>query len=372
MINFLDLKTINLQYKEAFLKTFNSVLDSGWFILGNEVQKFEKEFADFCGTKNCVGVANGLDALILIFEAYKQMGFMKDGDEVLVPSNTYIASILAVSKAGLVPVLVEPDISTYLIDENLIEEKLTSKTKAILPVHLYGRLSNMNAIKSIAKKYNLKVVEDCAQSHGASMDRIKCGNLGDAAGFSFYPGKNLGALGDGGAITTNDDELAQTIIALRNYGSHKKYENLYKGINSRLDEIQAAFLVVKLKGLKEDNQARRKIAQYYIDNINNNLVELPYKKNSNILVHEDHVWHVFAIRVENRERFQTYLSGNGVQTVIHYPIPPHKQPAYSEWNYKSYPISEKIHEQIISLPISPVMQQQDYETVCKAVNSYTF
>ncbi len=356
--------------KQELLKAFEEVLDSNWFILGEKVKTFEQEFAEFCGVKNCVGVANGLDALILILEGYKQLGFMKNGDEVLVPSNTYIASILAISRAGLTPVLVEPDINTYLIDENLIEQKITSKTKAILPVHLYGRLCNMIAINSIAKKYNLKVIEDCAQSHGASINGIKCGNLGDAAGFSFYPGKNLGALGDGGAVTTNDDELAQTIIALRNYGSHKKYENIYQGINSRLDEVQAAFLSVKLKNLNTDNQKRRKIAQYYIDHINSDLIRLPYTKFTNVLDLEDHVWHVFAIRVAKRERFQNYLLQNGIQTVIHYPIPPHKQQAYAEWNNDSYPVSEKIHEQIISLPISPVISDIQSKTVVDIVNTY--
>jgi dTDP-4-amino-4,6-dideoxygalactose transaminase len=356
--------------KQELLKAFEEVLDSNWFILGEKVKTFEQEFAEFCGVKNCVGVANGLDALILILEGYKQLGFIKNGDEVLVPSNTYIASILAISRAGLTPVLVEPDINTYLIDENLIEQKITSKTKAILPVHLYGRLCNMIAINSIAKKYNLKVIEDCAQSHGASINGIKCGNLGDAAGFSFYPGKNLGALGDGGAVTTNDDELAQTIIALRNYGSHKKYENIYQGINSRLDEVQAAFLSVKLKNLNTDNQKRRKIAQYYIDHINSDLIRLPYTKFTNVLDLEDHVWHVFAIRVAKRERFQNYLLQNGIQTVIHYPIPPHKQQAYAEWNNDSYPVSEKIHEEIISLPISPVISDIQSKTVVDIVNTY--
>jgi dTDP-4-amino-4,6-dideoxygalactose transaminase len=371
MINFLDLKTINLQYKEGLLEAFENVLDSGWFILGDQVKKFEKEFADFCGVKNCLGVANGLDALILILEGYKQLGFMKDGDEVILPSNTYIASILAVSKAGLKPVLVEPDINTYLIDENLIEEKITSKTKAILPVHLYGRLCNMNAINIIAKKHGLKVIEDSAQSHGASLDRIKCGNLGDAAGFSFYPGKNLGALGDGGAVTTNDNKLAEIIRAYRNYGSHKKYENLYLGINSRLDEIQAAFLSLKLKRLNSDNVERRKIAQYYVDNINNDLITLPCSKKTNIMDFESHVWHVFAVRVQNRRKFDKYLSDNGIQTVIHYPVPPHKQPAYSAWNKDSYPISEKIHEQVISLPISPVMNDNEYKQVVEVINRFS-
>lgn len=371
MIHFLDLKNINLQLKNELLNAFEEVLSSGWFILGESMKRFEEEFASFCGVKYCIGVASGLDALILILEGYKQLGFMKEGDEVIVPSNTYIASILAVSKAGLKPVLVEPDMDTYLIDPTLIEKRITPKTKAILPVHLYGRLCNMDAINAIAKKHNLKVIEDCAQSHGAGLNGIKCGNLTDAAGFSFYPGKNLGALGDGGAVTTKNDELAEIIRAYRNYGSHKKYENLYPGINSRLDEIQAAFLSVKLKRLNSDNEERRKIAQYYLDNINNAFITLPFSKQTNIMDLDSHVWHVFAVRVQNREKFQKYLSDNGIQTVIHYPVPPHKQPAFATWNNDSYPISEKIHEEIISLPISPVMKEDEVEYVCKVVNSYT-
>ena len=370
MIQFLDLKNINLRHKNSLLNAFAEVLDSGWFILGESVKRFEKEFADYCGVQHCVGVANGLDALILILEGYKQLGFMNNGDEVIVPSNTYIASILAVSKAGLKPVLVEPNMNTYLIDENLIEDKITSRTKAILPVHLYGRLCNMEAINAIAKKHHLKVIEDCAQSHGARLGALKCGNLGDAAGFSFYPGKNLGALGDGGAVTTNNDELAEVIMALRNYGSHKKYENLYQGSNSRLDEIQAAFLSIKLKDLDKDNELRRRIAQYYTDNIQNELITLPCSKQTIIANLYSHVWHIYPIPVKQREIFQKYLSENGIQTVIHYPIPPHKQAAYGEWNSLSYPLSEQIHEEIISLPISPVMKQEEVEYVCKVVNSY--
>lgn len=370
MISFLDLKKINLEFKEELYRAFENVLESGWFILGDHAKIFDREFAEYCGVKNSLGVANGLDALVLILEGYKELGVMKAGDEVIVPSNTYIASILAISKAQLVPVLVEPDINSYLLNENLIEEKITSATKAILAVHLYGRLCNMEAINKIGRQYNLKVIEDCAQSHGANINGKICGNLGDAAGFSFYPGKNLGALGDGGSVTTNDDDLAKTIFALRNYGSFKKYENLYKGSNSRLDEIQSAFLSVKLKRLNSDNEIRRGIAQYYLDNINNDLVKLPYENMTNILPLKDHVWHIFAVMVNNRERFQTYLLDNEIQTVIHYPIPPHKQKAYSEWNNLSYPISEKIHAHIISLPISPVMSSDEVETICKVINSY--
>ena len=279
MIKFLDLKKINAQFSTEFIDAINTVLENGWFILGKEVKEFENNFASFCGIKHCNGVANGLDALILILEWYKELSIMKTGDEVIVPSNTYIASILAISKAGLTPVLVEPDINSYLIDPTRIEEKITNKTKAILPVHLYGQLCDMDSINSIANKYNLKVIEDSAQSQGAIYKGKRSGNLGDASGFSFYPGKNLGALGDAGAITTNDDRLAEVLKAYHNYGSIVKYENLYKGINSRLDELQAAFLSIKLKVLDTDNQYRRNIAQYYIDNIKNNNIINEYEEN---------------------------------------------------------------------------------------------
>lgn len=369
-VPFLDLKKINLKYKEEFIQELKAVQESGWFILGEKVKNFEKEFAEYCGTKYCIGVANGLDALILILEGYKQLGFIKEGDEVIVPSNTYIASILAISKANLTPVLVEPDISTYLIDPKKVEDKITSKTKAILPVHLYGSLCDMNAINIIAEKHNLKVIEDSAQSHGAIYNNGKrSGNLGDASGFSFYPGKNLGALGDAGAITTNDNKLAGVINALRNYGSHKKYENIYLGLNSRLDELQAAFLSVKLKKLDEETTIRRTIADHYINNIKNLKIILPAVKDSaknNLSM----VWHVFTVRAERRDEFQSYLTSNNIQTVIHYPIPPHKQVAYKEWNDQAFPISEKIHNEIISLPISPVMEHAEVKRVVEIVNAY--
>ncbi|MGN6567804.1 MAG: DegT/DnrJ/EryC1/StrS family aminotransferase, partial [Flavipsychrobacter sp.] len=275
MIPFLDLKAINLNYKEAFHKKLDEVLDSGWFILGNAVEQFEREFADYCGTQYCIGVGNGLDALILILEAYIELGVFKQGDEVIVPANTYIASILAISKAGLTPVLVEPSIDDYLINVALIESHITSKTKAILPVHLYGQLCDMEAINALAKKHGLIVIEDAAQAHGAIQNGKRSGNLGNAAGFSFYPGKNLGALGDAGAVTTNDAQLAEVIHALRNYGSKKKYYNDYKGVNSRLDELQAAFLSAKLKDLDKDNEKRRMIAEYYLKNISNDKIALP-------------------------------------------------------------------------------------------------
>lgn len=348
-----------------------AVQESGWYILGEKVKTFEKEFAEYCGTKYCIGVANGLDALILILEGYKHLGFIKEGDEVIVPSNTYIASILAISKANLTPVLVEPDINTYLINPDLIEQKITSKTKAILPVHLYGRLCDMDAINAIAEKHNLKVIEDSAQSQGAIYKNGKrSGNLGDASGFSFYPGKNLGALGDAGAITTNDDELAEVIKALRNYGSHKKYENIYLGLNSRLDELQAAFLSVKLKKLDEENAIRRAVADHYLNNIKNKKIILPHV-NDTAKNDLSIVWHVFTVRAERRDEFQSYLTTNNMQTVIHYPIPPHKQAAYKEWNNQSFPISEQIHNEIISLPISPVMDQAEVKRVVEIVNAYT-
>ena len=364
MIKFLDLQKINEQYSAEFKEKFDSVLKSGWFILGQEVEKFETAFAQFCGTEYCLGVANGLDALILIIEGYKQLGLMKEGDEIIVPSNTYIASILAISKAGLVPVLVEPDPKTFLIDPTKLEEKISSKTKAILPVHLYGRLCDMKAIKQIANKYNLKIIEDSAQSHGATLKGQRSGNLGDASGFSFYPGKNLGAIGDAGAITTNDDDLAETIKALRNYGSHKKYENLYQGMNSRLDELQAGLLTVKLKYLDGETDVRRSIAERYFAEINNSNIIKPTMPADR----KEHAWHLYVIQVADRGKTQQFLAENGIQTLIHYPIPPHKQKAYKEMNNLSFPISEKMHSEVLSIPISSVMTTNEVSKVIEAVN----
>jgi len=338
MVKFLDLYNINQQYKSELKEAFERVLDSGWYILGEEVKQFEANYAAYCGTKHAIGVANGLDALILIIRAYKELGVFEEGDEIIVPSNTYIASILAVSANNLVPVLVEPDLDSYNIDQDLIEAKITTKTKAILPVHLYGQLCDMVNINKIALKHNLKVIEDCAQSHGATIHERRAGNFGDAAGHSFYPGKNLGALGDGGAVTTNNDELASTIRALANYGSHVKYKNKYQGLNSRLDELQAALLGVKLKTLDTDTEIKRKIAARYLSEIRNDKIKLP-----KVPEQSAHVWHLFVIRTADRDQLQQYLAENGIQTVIHYPIPPHKQEAYKEWNGLSYPISEQIH-----------------------------
>ena len=365
MTPFLDLKEINAQYREKLVQACANVIDSGWYVQGNEHKEFEKEFADYCGTKYAIGVGNGLDALVIILRAYKELGIMKDGDEVIVPSNTYIASILAISQNNLIPVLVEPEIDTYLIDPLKIEVKITSKTKAIMPVHLYGQICQMDKINVIAKKHNLKVVEDSAQSHGAYFKDKRCGNLGDASGFSFYPGKNLGALGDGGAVTTNDKKLANTIKALGNYGSYKKYENLYKGVNSRLDEIQAAMLRVKLKYLDNEIKKRRDVANYYINNIKNDKVILPTVRSEC-----EHVWHLFTISTNNRKDLQQYLLDKNIETLIHYPIPPHKQVAYKELCDDSHPISENIHKNILSLPISGIQSEETTQQVVNIINGY--
>jgi dTDP-4-amino-4,6-dideoxygalactose transaminase len=371
MIPFLDLKAINKQYEVDLKEACSRVIDSGWYVLGNEVAEFEKEFAAYCETEHCLGVANGLDALVLILRAYMELGVIEKGDEVIVPSNTYIASILAISENGLTPVLVEPDINTFNLDPVLVEAAITEKTKAILTVHLYGQVTAMYEINAVAKKYHLKVIEDCAQAHGAIYKNKKgqskkVGSLGDAAGFSFYPGKNLGALGDGGAVTTNDSELANTIAALRNYGSHEKYKNLYKGMNSRLDEIQAAMLRVKLRYLNKEVIARQAVALAYLQGINNPLIELPVVEDVNA-----HVWHLFAIKTSLRNKLANYLTANGVQSLVHYPIPPHHQEAYKEWDRASFPISETIHEQVLSIPISPVIRKNEIELIIQLINEFT-
>lgn len=359
MIKFLDLYKINERHRKEIDESIKKVLDSGWYLLGKENDEFCNNFAKFCGTKYAVGVANGLDALKL---AVMALGF-KEGDEILVPSNTYIASILAISECGCTPVLVEPDINTYNINPALIEEKITNKTKAIIVVHLYGQTADISNIKKITDKYNLKIIEDAAQAHGAINNGKKAGNLGDIAGFSFYPGKNLGCLGDGGAVTTNNEELYNKVKALRNYGSHKKYENLYAGLNSRLDEIQAAVLGVKLKYLNDDNSYRRKIAKYYIENIKNEKIILPNYS-------DEHVYHIFAVRTEKRDELQNYLEENNIETLIHYPIPPHRQECYRGILGESYPVSEEIHKTILSLPVSPVITMEEAELVVKVLNNY--
>lgn len=361
-VPFLDLKTINERFADDFRIAFDNVLKSGWFIMGNQLDTFEKEFANYCGAKHCIGVANGLEALFLILKAMN----IGKGDEVIVPANTYIASILAISQVGATPILCEPKIDTYNIDPSLIESKITNKTKAIMVVHLYGRAAEIDKVNAIASKHNLKVVEDSAQAHGAYWGSKRVGNLSDASGFSFYPGKNLGALGDGGAITTNDDSLAETIKILRNYGSRVKYENLYKGSNCRLDELQAAFLSIKLKSFNSDNKRRQEIAEYYSKNIFNPKLVLP-------IIPEDkrsHVWHLYVVRTTQRKELQDYLSSRDIQTVIHYPIPPHRQKAYPELHDLSLPITEKIHQEVLSLPISPVMSEEQVNRVVEELNSY--
>lgn len=370
MIPFLDLKAINAQYRNELIEACTRVIDSGWYIAGNELTQFEQAFASYCGTKYAIGVANGLDALILTLRAWKELGKLKDGDEVIVPSNTYIASILAISANDLVPVLVEPDLATYNLCPKQTEAAITAKTRAILPVHLYGQLADMPAIMAMAQRHNLLVLEDSAQAHGAELNGKKAGNWGDASGFSFYPGKNLGALGDAGAVTTNDDQLAETLRALRNYGSHEKYKNLFQGTNSRLDEIQAAMLSVKLKHLDTETAHRRKVADAYIQGINNTAVTLPLTLNASPLTRENHVWHVFVIRCEQREALQKHLLEHGIQTLIHYPIPPHQQQAYKEWNINSYPVSELIHQQVMSLPMGPTITMDEVKKVIAAINTF--
>ena len=365
MIKFLDLQKINVQYERELKAAANRVIDSGWYLMGKELETFVKDYAKFCNVKHCLGVANGLDALRLIFRGYIEMGVMKKGDEVIVPANTYVASILAITDNNLIPVFVEPNEQTYNLDSFLIEQVITPKTKAILTVHLYGQNSIDQQMLDICKKHNLKLIEDGAQSHGAAWNGKFSGGIGDAAGHSFYPGKNLGALGDAGAVTTNDAALANVISALRNYGSHEKYKNKYQGLNSRLDEIQAAFLNVKLKYIQKDIDGRRRVANYYLENIKNPNITLP-----KVLDQDGHVWHLFVIRISKREALQKYLSENGVQTLIHYPIPPHKQEAYKEFKKLSFPVTEQIHDEIVSLPLSGVMSIEEVEIVVKALNKY--
>jgi len=366
MIKFLDLQKINMLHQKAIENKLLEIFRSGWYLLGNEVKSFEENLTEYIGTTHAIGVANGLDALRLIYRAYIELGIMEAGDEVIVPANTYIASILALSDNGLIPVLVEPNEDSFNIDTSKIEEAITTKTKSILIVHLQGRVVFNNELKTIAEKYNLKIVEDNAQAIGASWNNIKTGNLGDAAGFSFYPGKNLGALGDGGAVTTNDEKLALAIRAIANYGSNQKYVNIYKGLNSRLDEIQAAVLDVKLPFIDEENEKRRQIAHRYNNEIINFKIKLPeIPKDSN-----EHVWHVYVIRTEERDSLQNYLTENNIQTIIHYPIPPHQQEAYKEFNHLSFPITEQMHKEVLSIPISPVMTSEEVNIIINAINKF--
>lgn len=359
MVKFLDVKLINKPYETVFQEKLKQFLEKGWYILGDEVKAFEEEFAAYSGSKYCVGVGNGLDAIILAFKAHIELGHLQKGDEILVPANTYIASILAILHADLVPVLVEPDLATYNIDPKLVEEKITSKTKGMLIVHLYGQLADMDALIEIGYKHNLLMVEDAAQAHGLPFKGSHTRT------FSFYPGKNLGALGDGGAVLTNDEQLAKTIKSLSNYGSQKKYYNDYLGYNSRLDELQAAFLRVKLPGLKNENDKRRAVANRYLSEIKNDKIVLPYYDKS-----DNHVFHLFVIRTENREALQNYLSEKGIQTLIHYPVAPHKQVGMKDFHHLSFPITEKIHEEILSLPMSSVLTDDEVNFVIQALNEF--
>lgn len=372
MVEFLSLKKVTEKYADEIHAAVTRVVDSGWYLQGEENKKFEKNFSKFIGAKYAVGCANGLDALIWIFRAYIEMGVMQPGDEVIVPANTYIATILSITENGLVPVLVEPKPNTLEIDDDLIESHITSKTKAIAIVHLYGRIAYTSKIGELCKKYNLKLVEDCAQSHGCKFeDGRMTGNLGDAAGFSFYPGKNLGALGDGGAMVTNDQDLAMAVRALANYGSQKKYVFKYAGRNSRLDEVQAAVLDVKLKYLVDDNSHRKEIAHYYYEHLNNPLITLP-----DLLPDDQNAYHLFPIVVGNgkRDALHDYLVEKGIGTVCHYPIAPHKQECYAKelWNIPqlSLPITERLADEELSLPISPVMEMEDVIYVVEAINAF--
>lgn len=370
MIKFLDLQKINQQYAAELKQAAAEIIDSGWFVMGAKLKQFETNLAIYNDVKHAIGVANGLDALRLVLRAYLEMGIMKEGDEIIVPANTYIASILAITDNRLIPVLVEPDINTYNLDISKIERHITIRTKGIMVVHLYGQVCWSEQLEDIANRYHLKIIEDNAQSIGAIWNGKKTGALGDAAGFSFYPGKNMGALGDAGAVTTNDDELAAVVRALANYGSRQKYVNEFQGLNSRLDELQAAFLDIKLKYIDAENKRRREIAMYYLENIKHPDIQLPCGNIKQTEQNGNHVWHLFVIRTSKRDKLQAYLTSKNIQTLIHYPIPPHKQQAYKEWNHLDFPITEQIHSEVLSFPISPVMADDEIASVVRAVENY--
>ena len=380
MITFLDLHKINKRFHKEFETAFTSSLEDAHFVLGQSLMDFENEFAGYCGAKHCIGTANGLDALTLILKGYIHLKKLKKGDKVIVPANTFIATILSVLHAELVPVLVEPNPMTYNLDADVVGEQLQDGVKAIIMVHLYGQLADVEGLSQLAEKHDLLLIEDAAQAHGAltkakikipdsssmaASDGLRAGNVSHAAAFSFYPSKNLGALGDGGAVTTNDSELCRVIELLRNYGSSEKYQNKIIGFNSRLDDMQAAFLSIKLKALDEDNQRRRTIAKRYLEEIQNPKVALPFYEGS-----QNHVFYAFVVEVDDREGFIQFLNQNNIQFLIHYPIPPHKQKALSEWSYLKLPLTEEIHKRIISLPISPVMNAKEVQTVIDVVNTY--
>ena len=373
MIPFLDLHTLNARFEKDFKTKFSQFLDKGWYILGEEVKLFEQEYAAYCGTSHCVGTANGLDALRLILEGYKALGQLKVGDEVLVASNTYIATILGIQQAGLVPVLVEAEANTFNFDFNDLESKVTAKTKVIMPTHLYGQLADMEKVTAFANlprrqagAQRLLIVTDAAQSHGAKDSQGKSsGGLADASGHSFYPTKNLGALGDGGAVTTNDADLANVIDKLRNYGFEERYVSKYVGLNSRLDEIQAAFLRIKLRALDTDNESRRSIAKRYFKEVHNPKLILPSWDGT-----ERHVFHLFVVRTADRDQLAAFLKERGIGTIVHYPIPPHKQEALKQYKELSFPITEMIHNEVLSIPIGPLMTENHLSAVISALNAY--
>lgn len=365
MIKLLDLQSITMQHYDEYKAAVNRVIESGWFLQGNENKLFEEDYAEYVGTSDCIAVANGLDALYLLIRGYKEMGIMNEGDEIIVPANTYIATILSITRNNLVPVFVEPTFENLEIDIDKVENAITPKTKGVMIVHLYGRIAYNETLSSICKKYHLKLMEDCAQSHGCAWKGIKTGALGDAAAHSFYPGKNLGAFGDAGAVTTSDSELASVIRALANYGSQKKYVFKYVGMNSRMSEIDAAVLVAKLRYLDEDNAQRQKLASYYYANITNPLITLPKR-----VADENDVYHQFPIFCERRDELQEFLIENGVQTLIHYPIPPHKQECYKGWNNRIYPITEKIHAQELSIPMNQVVSEEEAKIVVEVLNRF--
>ena len=369
MVKLLDLQSITMQHGDEYKAAINRVIESGWFLQGNENKQFEADYAKYIGADECVAVANGLDALYLVMRAYKEMGIMQDGDEIIVPANTYIATILSITKNNLIPVLVEPTWENLEIDIDRIEEAITPRTKGVMIVHLYGRVAYNDNLGEICKKYNLKLMEDCAQSHGCAWYGVKTGALGDAAAHSFYPGKNLGAFGDAGAVTTCDNELANVIRALANYGSQKKYVFKYVGLNSRMSELDAAVLDVKLKYLDEDNKKRQELAAYYYENINNPIITLPSR-----IPDENNVYHQFPVFCERRDELQKHLADNGVQTLIHYPIPPHHQECYEKeaWNTPrlSLPITEKIHEQELSIPMNQEVSMDEAKIVVDVLNSF--
>ncbi len=365
MVSFLNVKKINNQYQNDLKSACDRVIDSGNYVLGKEVREFEDKFSDYCGTKHCIGVANGFDALNLTLRAWKELGKLTEGDEVIIQANTYIASVLSITENNLKPILLEPNELTFNLDPITIEKAINKRTKAILPVHLYGRMSPMPEIMKIANKYNLLVLEDCAQAHGAEIQGKKAGSWGHAGAFSFYPGKNLGALGDAGSVVTDSSDLSNTIRAISNYGSQKKYENYFQGINSRLDEIQAAMLNVKLKYIEKEIKKRRKIAETYINKINNSYVTKPEG-----FLGLDNVWHLFVIRTKYRKQLQDWLITKEIGTLIHYPIPPHKQKAFVKLKFKPLPLTERLHKEVLSLPMDPTLLKKDIDLVIDAINFF--